>query len=456
MDNRTRLVGILAAGLISAFSYVALAATGDLTVHIPLFLGCHLALLGLMLAGWLLVRKGGDRELRIALGAALLFRLVASLGGPALSDDVYRYVWDGRVQIQGVHPYRYAPDDPALEPLRDEVWPEINHPELRTIYPPLAQYLFALLAALGAGPAGFKLAAGLLDFGVVLALIPIVRRLRLPTARIVLYAWNPLAVMETAGSGHYEPLGVVAVLLAVWWLLTNRPARSAAALAAAIHAKLLPIFLLPSYVRRWRLREIGVFVGVGVALALPLALTGPAIGAGLFDYAERWERNSFVFYGVLVGIETIDPTPGCKDAITWLKSRLGEDALPWDWLYRHVWPQHLARAVAALAILFWVVFVAFRKKIDPARETYLTLAGVIVLLPTMHPWYVLWVLPFAAIYRSRGWLLFAGLVPLSYLAGDGDVSMTLRGVQYVPALVVMTVDAWRAGPDPHAGTAPSA
>jgi hypothetical protein len=418
---------------------------------VPVFLGCHLALAALMVVGWLLVRAGGTRELRIALGVALLFRLVASLGEPALSDDVYRYVWDGRVQIQGIHPYRYAPDDPALEALRDDVWPEINHPELRTIYPPLAQGLFAGLAALGAGPVGFKLAAGLLDFGVVLALIPIMRRLRLPLARVVLYAWNPLAVMETAGSGHYEPLGVVAVLLAVLWMVTNRPGRSAGALAAAIHAKILPVFLLPGYLRRWRLREVAVFVAVLVALALPLALTGPAVGSGLFDYAERWERNSFFFYGLQVAVDTLDPTPWCKDAITSLKSRLGEETLDWNWLYGHVWPQHLARALAGLAIVAWVLFVAFRKNIDPAREAYLALAGVILLLPTMHPWYVLWVLPFAAAYLSRGWLVFAALVPLSYLAGDGDVSMTLRLAQYVPAFAIMAVDTWRAGADSRHG-----
>jgi len=77
------------------------------------------------------------------------------------------------------------------------------------------------------------------------------------------------------------------------------------------------------------------------------------------------------------------------------------------------------------------------------------LAGVVLLLPTLHPWYVLWVLPFAAVYLSRGWLVFAALVPLSYLAGDGDVSMTLRLAQYVPAFAIMAVDAWRAGTDHH-------
>ena len=74
----------------------------------------------------------------------------AAWGEPMLSDDVYRYVWDGRVQLEGVHPYRYAPVDPALGTLRDaHVFPRINHPEVPTIYPPLAQSLFAGLALAG-------------------------------------------------------------------------------------------------------------------------------------------------------------------------------------------------------------------------------------------------------------------------------------------------------------------
>ena len=88
-----------------------------------------------------------------------------------MSDDLYRYLWDGRVQLHGVHPYAHAPEDQALAGLRDEHWERVNHPEVKTIYPPLAQGTFLVLAAVGAGPLGVKLTMGLLDFGVVLALL---------------------------------------------------------------------------------------------------------------------------------------------------------------------------------------------------------------------------------------------------------------------------------------------
>ncbi len=439
-DNRRRRLGILALAGISAISYAALAARGDLTADIPVFLVFHGALVAFMVAGWTVVRSAGKGVYRLAIGAALLFRVVAALGEPALSDDVYRYMWDGRVQIHGTHPYLDAPADPALEPLRDENWSRINHPEVRTIYPPLAQMFFAALAALGAGPVTIRLAVGLLDFGVVLVLAALLRRLGFPRDRVVLYAWNPLAVMETAASGHYEPLAVLLVLVGLVTMIGKQAARSAAAVAGAIQAKLVPIVLLPAFVRRWRVREIAVFAAVIVALALPYALTGPAIGAGLFDYAERWERNAFAFHFVFAAIDALDPTPVLKDALATLKDRLGERALPWDWLYRHVWPQHLARAVMALAAFAWILSLAFRQGLDVTRECYLVLAGVLLLLPTMHPWYVLWVLPLAALYLSRGWLLFAALVPLSYLGGEGEVSMTVRLFQYVPALGLMAWD----------------
>ena len=187
-DNGRGRLGILALATSAAILYAGLAVLGDLTAHTGAFLAIHGALLVVMAAAWWVARGAGPRVLGLALGAALLFRVVMALGSPALSDDVYRYVWDGRVQLHGIHPYLHAPADPALESLRDSDWERINHPELETIYPPLAQVLFAGLAALGAGVRGFKMAAGLADFAVVLALAYLLRRLSLPPDRVLLYA----------------------------------------------------------------------------------------------------------------------------------------------------------------------------------------------------------------------------------------------------------------------------
>jgi len=440
-DGRTRLA-ILGLALIAAALFGGLAFMGDLTRRTGALLLVHALLVVVMVAAWRVLKGSGAAPLRIALGAALAFRIVMSLGPPALSDDVYRYVWDGRVQLHGIHPYRYSPDDPALAPLRDEVWERINHRELETIYPPLSQMWFLALSGVGAGVRGFKLAAGLLDFGVVLALSFLLRTLALPQDRLVLYAWNPLAVIETAGSGHHEPLGIALAILAAAWMVAGRPAASALALAGGVHVKLLPAVLVPGYARRWSWTAIVAFTAATMVVALPYALTGPALGAGALHYAGRWERNGFLFAGILGAYEWLDPTPWLKHGIDVLKE-WGPAALPWDWLYRHVWPPHLARATAAALALAWIAAVSLRKTIDPARETFLVFGGALLLAPTLHPWYVLWVLPFAAALQSRGWLLLAALVPLAYLGGEGDVPWWARCVEFAPALAVMAWDGTR-------------
>jgi len=429
------ILGLGAAGLAA---YSALAFAGDLRARFPLYFVAHLLLTGVMLLAWHRIR-GSGRGLGVALAAALLFRIVAALGEPALSDDVYRYVWDGRVQLHGFHPYAHAPADPELAGLRDESWRHINHPGLKTIYPPLAEIGFLVLSALGAGQVGFRIAIGLLDFGVVLALGLLLRRLGLPGDRVILYAWNPLAVMETAGSGHVEPLGITLVVLAAGWIMGRRPLASIAALAGAVHAKLLPILLVPGYLRRVDARGVALLVALLVLPALPYALTGPPIGAGLFTYAGTWEHNAF-FYGALEGIlSRLDLTESLKGGVARLQQGIGGDVVPWDLLYRAVWPRELARGMTFVALAGWVLFLAGRprSRLGPARETYLVLAATVLLLPAVHPWYLLWVLPFAAVYLSPGWLLFAALVPLAYSNGGADIGWGIKCLEYLPPLALM-------------------
>jgi hypothetical protein len=434
-DNAGRFRLILGIAIFSLLIYACLALAGDLRERLPLMLGAQAALVGLMLAAWYAWRAGASRS-GLLLGFALAFRIVAALGAPALSDDVYRYVWDGRVQLQGNSPYRYAPDDPALTELRDENWARINHPELRTVYPPLAQLLFLALAAIGVGPLGFKLTMGLIDFGVVLALDRLLRARGLPPDRLVLYAWNPLAVLETAGSGHVEPLGALLVVLAAVWL-RDRPRLAPLALGAAVHVKLLPIVLLPGYLRRFRTREALLLALALVLLLIPFAIQGQSLGTGLGDYATRWERNSVVFSALQLLLERIDAGETLKRGVAALQRRLGDEGwIPWDFLYHHVWPPYLARLIVGLAALGWIGWLSFRREPDPGRESLLVLGGVLLLLPTLHPWYLLWVLPFAAAYLCWPWLLLAALVPLGYWGGGADVPWSIRAVEYLPPLVL--------------------
>ena len=427
---------ILVLAILSLLVYAGLTAAGNLRDLLPAYLAGHAVLLALMFLAWFRLRHSGD-GMRLVLGAALLFRLVSAVGEPALSDDVYRYVWDGRVQLHGIHPYSFAPEDPALEHLRDSDWARINHPELKTIYPPLAQILFLVLAALGAGPVGFKLAMGLLDFGVVLALVRLLKKLGLPGDRAVLYAWNPLAVLETAGSGHIEPLAVLLVLLAALWIIEPRRSLSTAALAGAVQVKLLPAALLLGYARRLRNRHLLLLVLVLIVPALPYVISGPAVGAGLFDYAERWERNAFIYAGVERLMEWVDTGPLLKGWIAAAQQRFSADWVPWNFFYNHVWPRDIARAVVLLAAMAWIVHLAFRRRLGAVQETYLVLAGVLLLSPILHPWYLLWVLPFAVAFLSPGWLLLSLLVPLSYIGSESGVPWSVRCIEFLPSIALM-------------------
>jgi hypothetical protein len=413
--------------------YLGLAWVGDLRSKLGVLLLAHAVLTALMLAAWREARVAFERTRGPILGAALVFRLLAALGEPALSDDVYRYVWDGRVQLHGFHPYAFAPDDPALRGLRDADWDRINHPDLKTIYPPLAQILFLLLATAGIGPGGFRLVLGVLDFGVILATGSLLQRLGLPRHRVVLYAWNPLAVLETAGSGHVDPLGVGLLVVAATCVQSGKGLPAALALAGSIQAKLLPAVLLPTFLRRVGLRGSLLCLGAVVAVSLPWALTGPALGPGLYDYAERWEHNAPLFEGVRNGLTRADAAGWLKRSIDTLQQWTGTARVPWEFLYRHVWPDDLARALAALMLVVWVAGVELAGAGGAAWNTLWVLTGVLVLSPTLHPWYVLWVLPFAAAYLSWGWLAFAALVPLSYLGGGGQaVPGWVLGVEYAP------------------------
>lgn len=426
-DNSTAARLILLLGLASALAYLGLALAGDLRQRLPLLFAVYAGQLAVMGVAWSILRRRGA-GFAFVIGAALVFRVLAACGGPALSDDVYRYVWDGRVQLHGVQPYSHAPDDPALAELRDANWEKINHRELKTVYPPLAQMLFVVLSAIGLGPFGFQLCLGLIDFGVVLALAYLLRTLGLPRDRLVFYAWNPLAVLETAGSGHIEPLGVALVLLAAAWIIDRRPGLSTLALAGAIQVKLFPVVLVPGCLRRYRLREVALLAAAIVVPFLPYAATGPVLGGGLFDYAQRWEFNSLGYFALQGLFETLDTGERLKPVIAWAQQSTGATRVPWELVYGLAWPVYLARVGVALAASVWIVWLTFRPGLDAARESFLVLAGVLILSPTVHPWYVLWVLPFAAAYLSWPWLAFAGVVVLAYLGGGP--AFWVRGAEW--------------------------
>lgn len=335
------------------------------------------------LVGWRIARSDADHESRRVQAAvlwvfALTFRLALLPVPPELSDDIYRYLWDGHVQLEGVNPYAYAPADPALERLQTPEHGLINNPDIRTIYPPLAQLAFVLVGLGGGTIFVAKALWVLLDLATAWLLTRVADRTgRDPLLVLALYAWSPLLVIEVAWNGHLEPLGLAPIALLLYW--RPNPIRAGIALALAALAKFAPIAALPPLVARygWRFAA-AVAVTLG-ALYLPYLGAGKMLFAGLGTFAEHWRFQEGAF-GVL---ELLFPGP--------------------------LRPRILAGATV-VAVVAWTTW----RRFDPERALFWILGAGLLLSHTIHPWYVLWALPFAALRVSVPWLLLSALVFLGY------------------------------------------
>src|SRR6516225_3141839 len=243
------------------------------------------------LAAVALTWRGGlsRRALIAVLAVAALMRLGVLLAPPYLSDDINRYVWDGRVEAAGINPYRYIPEDPHLVALRDEtIFPRINRSDYApTIYPPLAEYIFFLGTRLSASLTAMKATLLVFELAGVLLLFRLLAGSRLPRERILIYAWHPLPLWEFAGSGHVDAAVVTFVALALWARGRHGAWLTGSALAAAALVKFFPAVLFPALYRRWDWKmPLAAAVTVVVAY-LPFAGAGSALLGFLPGYMKE-------------------------------------------------------------------------------------------------------------------------------------------------------------------------
>jgi hypothetical protein len=270
------LAGLLLAG---AMSGLAAQFEGDLTafVIIALVQGAVWALA----AAFVLRGRDPQPALALILGTAVLLRLIALAAPVFLSDDINRYIWDGRVQAAGINPYRYIPTDPALVPLRDAlIFPNINRNNYApTIYPPVAQMLFLAVSRFGETALAVKLVFVTIEAVGIGTLAFILRATGRPPEHILLYAWHPLPVWEIAGSGHVDAAIVTLVALALAAGISGRRVWSAVALAAATLVKFFPLVLAPALWRPAKSNQ-GDWRWPAAFLAVIVAAYLPYVGVG--------------------------------------------------------------------------------------------------------------------------------------------------------------------------------
>ena len=227
---------------------------------------------------WLSLRSSDSRSLLLlGLVFAALFRLAIIFSPPYLSDDIFRYIWDGRVQAAGINPYRYIPAEEPLAQLRDEkIYQRINRRDtVRTIYPPIAQAAFLLITRFSESVTWMKAAMVGFEAIAIWAIVQLLSSFGFARQRVLIYAWHPLAVWEFAGSGHADALAIAFIALALLARRKNAETLTGVLLACATCVKLFPIVLLPAvYIRRsWRMPL--AFVATVLIAYLPYLSVGP-------------------------------------------------------------------------------------------------------------------------------------------------------------------------------------
>jgi alpha-1,6-mannosyltransferase len=409
----TRFQLLLILGLLLVIPYTVAWSLGDLranTVGFLLTFGAAFLLYAIAcgVALRLPALKRGEILALFVLALAMMTPLFFTR--PTLSDDMYRYVWEGRMQTLGISPYLLPPGAPELADLRDtEIWPHINRKSSVTVYPPAAELAFRLLWSIWPQSVRwFQIAMALGALAAGMLLLKLLDELKKSPARLVIFLWSPLLIFESAHAAHIDGL-VLPVLVAAWWARVRRlDILVGICLGLATAMKIYPAMLLPAL---WRPREPGARWQMPVAFVLTVALcylpfvvsNGAAVLGFLPSYfGERFNMGAATLLITAFQAAGLDPN----------------------------------RSLLLLTLLVLAVLALFMVR-NPAqdgeqavRRAIWFMGAFTLLTQNLFSWYMLWMLPLVALFlecglRLRyvslprlnawsGWWLFCGLVALSY------------------------------------------
>lgn len=430
-------------------------------------------------------------------------RLALFQSEPLLSDDVYRYLWDGRVQQAGLSPYgvppkpgesswqlygkidqegraptddellqlsRWSDYEDALSGVEESIAPEhrvrdrVNHPEIPTIYPPLMELTFAAAALSEDALFSWRLIVLAFEILLLFSLARLLAGLGRDPRWVVLYWWHPLTVVENVWSAHAE---IVAVAFLVWGLSqyasrdrAGDDAKESAgrwrlgtigvALAAA--AKLLPLGLVPFLWRRWGWRVLpwgGAMIAITVVpFAMVEWVAEPRRAfEGLERYAASWYFNDMVFrpVGFALGLDPEDRTLASTQY--WRASLKGLWVAvclfaAWNWGKARPTPR-----TSRVELDDGLEGKRFERSRSTVRAALCVIAAFVVLTPTLHPWYLLWLLPLAIAAGSAAGFVLTVTVLISYATKIAEIETGVwtelprtRWWEFLPPLGVLLIE----------------
>ena len=342
----------------------------------------------------------------------LLFRLSILFAIPNLSDDFYRFIWDGRLLNAGLDPFAELPsfyietDSSDIPGITPALYSQLNSPEYFTIYPPVNQFIFwfsSLISGESILGAVVSMRLFLLasEIGNIWLFPKVLAAYQLPRRYSLLYWLNPLVIVEGVGNLHFEVMMLSFILLALWWLKTNKYIFSAVAMALAVGTKLIPLIFLPFISRPFDIKRITIYYGItGVSIAiLFLPLISPELINGLQSsislYYQKFEFNASIYF--------ILRELGFQEYGYNRIEFIGKDLVKWTfWLI--------------IILAFW----PFGKRPKLAILFMYALGIYFLLSTTVHPWYVITLVGLSILTPFRSPLVWSYLIFLTYIGYDVD------------------------------------
>ena len=410
-------------------------------------------------------RLGRDHiSLKSIWGFAIFFRLILLFTSPSLSDDVYRYVWDGHLLNQGVNPFAQPVDSMLLDVYDTQLRAFVNNAWMASPYLPTSQLIFATVSRLAPQSVfAFQIVSTFFDLLTGWVVMKILENLSLSRKAVLLYLWNPLVIVEFAHAAHIDSLMIFLMMASFWLLMQSQKALqgshiafknnllSAVALAGATLTKVLPILLVPILMKRWRWKgTVLFFLIIATVLAIfsvnsGWGLSGELDGTGVFGairiYLEYWNFNSGIYHWLEVafsGYQTAGAVPA---------DIVGETPI----LLAKITTMGLFGA----AVLFttWQVWRKDRNQLNLLRLAIIPLGAYLMLTTTLHPWYLIIIIPLLPfIFAQRGvstsyqafiwpWIYLSIAIAFSYLTYY-DIDnlreyVQVRALEYVPTYLLL-------------------
>ncbi|MCP4403135.1 MAG: glycosyltransferase family 2 protein [bacterium] len=358
------------------------------------------------------------QQWRLLLGLAIAIRLIFLLFPAA--GDTCRYIWEGYVLNQGYNPYLYAADSPELAPFINDIrsiWEGMNHREAPACYPPFSMLTFQTAAFFSPTKFFFNIILLGFDIATVWVLLLLLKLYQLPLKRVMLFAFNPLVLLYIAGESHLDSIQNFFIWLSVYLFIREKNRFAFISLGLAVMSKYFSVILVPFWLHKKNWKAVFLLLGTIFLLYLPFWGTGMQLFTSLtpFGLLMHYNDSVTVLLRELFGLTNATPL-----------------------------------SLFILAGCFGLIFLLVH---HPLKRSYYAVGCLLLLISTLHPWYLVLMTPFLVFFPSRAWLylhvsiLFTfPMTHVLYYEGVFQEIHWLKYFEYLPFYLLLLWDAFRNRP----------